>query len=239
MKLLASMTHTAAGHTVDSWWSRIQVVKTMQSRTQVTPALLLCTLLAVPSLAWSETFSTQLAWEQSLPQSTVFTENFDDGAKFNVITDGDVIDYDNGLSLIGNGGGGLVIFRTNNGIFRSGHLDTDFESTTTQLIFEFAEPIIGFGFDYTNVDEPTSLLILDFGLGDLNPPPNVDLSTSLFFGATSRTPFRSFAITTGSSDQDMDIDNLRFAVVPVPAAIWMFGSALGILGGTLRRTHRT
>ncbi len=65
---------------------------------------------------------------------------------------------------------------------------------------------------------------------------NVDAAQGTFVADTTW-----FLSTDASLDADTDIiEYARFsaAVVPIPAAVWLFGSALGILGWVRRRTGK-
>lgn len=183
-------------------------------------------------------YADRVDWENAVQSGSVFNEDFNE-PNFGVITDGEIVEYENGLSLIGDGSGGLVIYRTSNGIFNTGHLDTDFESTNTRLIFQFESPILGFGFDYSNAEETGALLILDFGFGDIEVAANDDLLSAAFFGVLFDQPLTSFTITTGTGDQDVDIDNLVFTVVPLPPAILMFSTGIFVLTLLRRRSSKS
>ena len=70
---------------------------------------------------------------------------------------------------------------------------------------------------------------VQFGTGNGWPSP--------FGGITSTEEIRS-AIFTCDFDGDLKcgvIDPTFGAVVPIPAAVWLFGSALGLLGWARRR----
>ena len=48
-----------------------------------------------------------------------------------------------------------------------------------------------------------------------------------------------FASTSsGSANTGVYYDNINFQVIPVPAAVWLFGSALGLLAVARRRLTR-
>ena len=81
--------------------------------------------------------------------------------------------------------------------------------------------------------------------GQVNEPAAVDIALNgsgifSFSGAIT-----SFTLTNISTDPDANlcssycasIDDLGFTLVPVPAAVWLFGSALGLLGW-LRRMKK-
>ncbi len=77
-----------------------------------------------------------------------------------------------------------------------------------------------------------------------------DFGNQIFFAGTSLPPlplFGSSDVATFTSgiwediDETVDYDstNVAFTVstVPIPAAVWLFGSALGLLGWMRRKTH--
>ncbi len=109
-----------------------------------------------------------------------------------------------------------------------------------------------------------SISALDFLLGDGNPSTTTNLIWETFQGATSTgfgdAGFLSKGTTVGWTDtagftsirvaalgfdissfgefQAIALDNVRIAapaVVPVPAAVWLFGSALGVMGVMRRK----
>lgn len=59
------------------------------------------------------------------------------------------------------------------------------------------------------------------------------------FTANSDIKFGSISITPGSSSLDLSGDTLDFTPVPVPAAVWLFGSALIALVGVRRSKVNT
>jgi hypothetical protein len=59
------------------------------------------------------------------------------------------------------------------------------------------------------------------------------------FTGNSDINFGSISITPGSSSLDLSGDTLDFTPVPVPAAVWLFGSALIALTGFRRSKAST
>jgi hypothetical protein len=60
-----------------------------------------------------------------------------------------------------------------------------------------------------------------------------------FRGFISDTPFTTFTITTSDPNAWHGVDNLEAfsaSVVPLPAAVWLFGSGLGLLGWFRKRS---
>ena len=61
--------------------------------------------------------------------------------------------------------------------------------------------------------------------------------TGGFWGFISDTPFTSVKLqgATGTNQQSYQLDNMVYSPVPVPAAVWFFGSGLIGLVGVARR----
>ena len=105
---------------------------------------------------------------------------------------------------------------------------------TKTMRFDFFNPINAFAADFSNLDDGDGLSIK---VGD----QTINLDT--FFG-TSASGFMGFVITdsstisslqfTSSGDDTFNVDNARLVTpnaVPVPAAVWLMGSALmGLIG---------
>jgi hypothetical protein len=68
----------------------------------------------------------------------------------------------------------------------------------------------------------------------ISPPRNLTSSTG-FIGITSDSLFYSARFASLSSNDSWGIDNLQYSVVPIPAAAWLFGSALAGLGWLRRK----
>ena len=124
------------------------------------------------------------------------------------------------------------------------------------LIITFVEPIFAFGldlYDFNNefsAGDPTlrTTIWLNGEIGGVPFSAGVpltaepDVSLSRFLGFTSDTSFTSisFVPNAGPNGDAFGIDNIEYGVstVPVPAAAWLFGSAiLGMFGFSRRKTH--
>ena len=102
--------------------------------------------------------------------------------------------------------------------------------------FVFDSQINGFGFDFNNPNSSTPSNAI---LAGVNSP-----NTSGFFGIIDNVPFTSISqfmtLPNTPGLNYMWIDNITYGSsinpVPVPAAVWLFGSALiGLLGVGKRR----
>ena len=87
-------------------------------------------------------------------------------------------------------------------------------------------------------DQPSAIDVLldgtSIGTGALMSVGRSWLSASLMFMATSNTHNLSFSLT-GSGPAYLSIDGISLSEVPVPAAVWLFGTALVGLFGFKRR----
>jgi hypothetical protein len=122
------------------------------------------------------------------------------------------------------------------------YLDTDNPdnlitgSTTTILL---NNPVDAFGFNYTGVFEPGTTFTVQIGsdvfsLGRNNPP-----ASPLFWGILGLgTTFDTIILTT-SLDSGYGVDDVIFgSAVPLPPALWLFGSGLLALAGGAGKRKR-
>ncbi|MDB6135853.1 MAG: hypothetical protein JWM59_4096 [Verrucomicrobiales bacterium] len=154
-------------------------------------------------------------WESALPTTRRTFESFDSFQPF-LVVQGDQFKLATGVSILGVGKGGLAAVGALGGDFPAPYINTDFEDTSTKLMFSFAQPVWGFGFDYVGADDGSSIWVTGDGFDPVGTAPNSPLGTPRFFGLVFDTPVSSFSLATNSSDQDYSIDNLRFAPVPEP-----------------------
>lgn len=84
------------------------------------------------------------------------------------------------------------------------------------------------------------------GGGPLALDPNPDTWKEFVFSTTTGPDVSAgltlqFNAATGGADgsvSELFVDNVSINVVPVPAAVWLFGSALGMLGWVRRRSRQ-
>jgi hypothetical protein len=137
--------------------------------------------------------------------------------------------------------GGTIINGIVNGGFQLNYLSSVTEDTTDndgRVDLFFSIPIVGLvTLDASYVNTGAN----DFRVVDLDMDPVLVLHNET---DGPNTKFISFMITTPTQtlrfrDSDVAsvaIDNLSVTLVPIPAAVWLFGSALGLLGWIRRRT---
>lgn len=160
-------------------------------------------------------YTNRSAWESAV--GAAFTEDFSDAVAPPVIVDGTVVDLSNGVTMTGVGAGGLAFLGTGGSpAFPTKHVETDFETINTKLVFDFPEPILGFGFDYAAADV-NAVWITSPAFGAFAAPTNPSETVPAFIGVTSVDPFSSFAIADAAADQAWYMDNLSYQVVPEPA----------------------
>jgi len=114
-------------------------------------------------------------------------------------------------------------------------------SGTSALNIEFESPVSAFGFDTVNSymgEGFTANINFSNGSTSVQNVSDMPNRTLVFYGFVSDMGIDSVEIQGTSSQYNFAIDNFQFggapAAVPVPAAAWLFGSALAGLG-VLRR----
>jgi len=110
--------------------------------------------------------------------------------------------------------------------------------------FDFANPIDSFGAYFLGwqlAGQSIAAQFLDGSTLTYNMPAGNSAGGTLFFGLTEfGSSITSISYFAGSPDTDaVGIDDLRYgtaSVIPVPAAVWLFGTALiGFVGYSRRR----
>lgn len=112
--------------------------------------------------------------------------------------------------------------------------------------FDFDQPITAFGIDINDIaDNPPSLALILRASNNgslLTPTSNLKTApdvSNLFFGVIDTVPFTRLTIDWNDAGYVVGFDYLQYSAVPVPAAIWLFGSGLlGLIGvAKKRRRH--
>ena len=111
-----------------------------------------------------------------------------------------------------------------------------------RLGFDMAFPILAVGFDLTDAGETSGILSFQNNLGDnieiLSSPPYLVSGNTIFWGINSDTAFTSFSLIKTQLWDGIGIDRMYFVAaspVPIPSAVWLFGSGLISLIGFARR----
>jgi hypothetical protein len=123
------------------------------------------------------------------------------------------------------------------------YLDTDNPGTVitgSTTDFSLYNPVDAFGFDYTGVFEPGTAFTVTIGSNVFNPVLNNPESSPLFWGVLGLGSFTDITLTT-SLDSGYGVDDVTFgSAIPLPPAIWLFGSGLmALAGGAVNRKTRS
>jgi hypothetical protein len=106
--------------------------------------------------------------------------------------------------------------------------------------WKFPLPVIGFGAFFAGVDSGRLAFRGDFGSGEeiinvaetINPITSNNTLVDGFLGITAKKPFDTITFFSRSSNDFVNIDNLVFATVPEPSAIFSLGSVIAVGFGT-------
>ncbi len=193
-------------------------------------ATVLCLSVVVPAEAALATYTDRTSWEAAA--GTIETDTFT-GAIYTPIPINTVFD----VGLFN------VFYTTSGGVTNSNYIsdisdhlrleiDTNGSDTTTLLQFQFDTPITAFGADFDRIDSTDDLTFTP-NIG----PESVNIYDVLgggsgFLGITSDSAFISLSFTAEGRDAFyLDNVSLASASVPIPAAVWLFGSGLlGFIG---------
>jgi hypothetical protein len=106
-------------------------------------------------------------------------------------------------------------------------------------VFSLDNTVDAFGFDYTGVFEPGTDFTVTIGGYVLSLALNSPEDAPLFWGVLGLGSFTDVTLYT-SLDSGYGVDQVTFGtVVPLPPALWLFGSGLLALasGAARRRQH--
>lgn len=121
------------------------------------------------------------------------------------------------------------------------YLDTDNlgiangNSVGSTTVFSLYNPVDAFGFDYTGVFEPGTGFTVSIGSDVFNPGLNNPEDVPLFWGVIGLGTFSTVTLAT-SLDSGYGVDEVTFgSAVPLPPALWLFGSGMMALAGSAAR----
>ena len=114
----------------------------------------------------------------------------------------------------------------------------------SSTVFSLTNPVDAFGFDYTGVFEPgtaamASTFTVSIGSFVFDLTFNNPEDVPLFWGVIGLGSFTDITLAT-SRDSGYGVDDVTFgSAVPLPPALWLFGSGLlALAGGAARRKPR-
>jgi len=121
------------------------------------------------------------------------------------------------------------------------YLDTDLGLQGSTTVISFYNPVDAFGFDYTGVYESNtastvSIFRVTIGSDEFELQLNNPEATPRFWGVLGLgSSFTNITLYT-SVDSGYGVDDVIFgSAVPLPPAIWLFGSGLLVLVGGTRK----
>ena len=100
----------------------------------------------------------------------------------------------------------------------------------TTFLITFKDPITAFGADFAALNEDVDRTVIKVGADTLEPPVTAG-NIVRFFGFRTDSPVTTLEFVTFSLDRPLDgysLDNVAFSPIPIPGALWLFGS--GLLG---------
>ena len=112
----------------------------------------------------------------------------------------------------------------------------------TTFVITFDIPITAFGADFAALNEDVDRTRIVVGADEVVPPTTAG-NTVGFLGFQTDTPFTTLEFVTSSLTRPLDgysLDNVAFSPVPIPGALWLFGSGLlGLLAFSRSRGQNT
>ena len=101
----------------------------------------------------------------------------------------------------------------------------------TTFLITFEDPITAFGADFAALNEDVDRTQIIVDGTDILALPVTAGNTVGFFGFQTDSPFTTLEFVTSSLERPLDgysLDNVAFSPIPIPGALWLFGS--GLLG---------
>lgn len=193
-------------------------------------------------------FTSRSSWEDAASTFSMITEHFD-AAEFQLLQDGDTVTLPTDITVTAQAPTSFVAgsITSGSGLFTEGNILLGDLDPGDALVISLPQPSLGFGFDYTDVDQGgvklTALLNGDNELDVVYVPLGVDASepTVDFFGILADRPLTTFTLSlAGDQLETWDLDNLSITAVPEPSAVIALNLlGLGIAGNRwLKRSRR-
>ena len=120
------------------------------------------------------------------------------------------------------------------------YLDTDIGLIGSETDFLLNSQVDAFGFDYTGVFEFGTAFTVTIGSDIFNLSLNNPEATPLFWGVIGSAKFSTVTLFT-DLDSGYGVDDVTFGfAIPLPPAIWLFGSGLlALAGSSMKRRMRS
>ncbi len=193
-------------------------------------------------------FTSRSTWEDAASTFSMTTEHFD-AAEFQLLQDGDTVTLPTDITVTAQAPTSFMAgsITSGSGVFTEGNVLLGDLDPGDALIISLPQPSLGFGFDYSDVDQGgvklTALLNGDNEPDVVYVPLGVDASepTADFFGILADRPLTTFTLSlAGDSLETWDLDNLSITAVPEPSAVIALNLlGLGIAGNRwLKRSRR-
>ena len=118
------------------------------------------------------------------------------------------------------------------------YLDTDESKQGSETVFGLGSSVNAFGFDYTGVFEAGTAFTVTIGSDIFNPNQNNGEDDPRFWGVIGPASFNTVTLSTitdstGFGDSGYGVDDVTFgSAIPLPPALWLFGSGLLALAGS-------
>ena len=104
---------------------------------------------------------------------------------------------------------------------------------SSSLLLNFDIPIFEFGADFSNLQDDEYRIIINIAGETITPSIGDD--GVRFLGFKSNAVFSTVEFESVFENDGFAIDNLSYSAIPIPAGVWLFGSALAGLGVLRRR----
>lgn len=173
-------------------------------------------------------FSDRRMWSEAVSAFTITMETFD-AADTQLLQDGDSVILPTGIELEAKAPSSFAAGSITSGFdaFADGNTVLSDLDPDDALTFSFPQPIVGFGFDYLDVDLNGVQIVGLFSGGSVTDSVEVPIGndarspTADFFGILADTPLSTFTLQLASEDgvEVWNLDNLSVAVQEPAATI--------------------